>query len=428
MTHKNIPDGFTEDFNSMMKIIRWNSVGFFFLDFLIPIIARQNMIATGLQVGILVSITVIGLMISSFFVGIITDRTKSKKNLILIGSFGRGISYFIIYLSFILNSLMVLLLSRFVLGLMVGMFWVPFDTLIAEKSNKDNRAQAYGKRNAALAQGLIIGAMLGFLILLITSTFTKNPIIIYSAIPLFGISNFIGGIKFMRNVDESIKFSDSSVFNNSSPLESEGVSNQQIPNIIFVGLFFLMLMTLVSSINGTLARPFLNVYIIENIESDIFWVTMAYFPAGLIATLLAPKLGKIVDNISPSIGMTITFILGALMTWFLINTSILWVFALILLIDITIIGTGSLVFQNLLSRVNLKHRGKVLGFSSFFTNCGQAIGPILGGLAWDAFGSKAPFIISIFVELSLIPLFWLAIYFLMPNLQEKYKSKEETNI
>ncbi len=49
---------YTEDFNSMVHIVIWNSLGFFFLGFLIPIIARLNMGATGLEIGLIVSIQV----------------------------------------------------------------------------------------------------------------------------------------------------------------------------------------------------------------------------------------------------------------------------------------------------------------------------------------------------------------------------------
>jgi len=45
---------------------------------------------------------------------------------------------------------------------MAGVFWVPFNTFIAEKSNKDNRSQAFGKRDSANAIGQIIGSLFGF--------------------------------------------------------------------------------------------------------------------------------------------------------------------------------------------------------------------------------------------------------------------------
>lgn len=89
---------------------------------------------------------------------------------------------------------------------------------------------------------------------------------------------------------------------------------------------------------------------------------------------------------------------------------------------------ASLIFQNLVSRITIEHRGKIIGIGEFFTFFGSEIGPILGGFVWDFMGPKFPFIISIFVELSLIPLYLVVVYLLIPHLAESYKIKVDTEI
>ncbi len=404
----------TEDFDAMLNISIWNSLGFFFMGFFIPIIARFNMSASGIEIGLLVSSQVIGRMLSSFLIGIITDRTESRKILILIGSFGRAISYFMIFASIITNDLISLWYGNFVLGFCAGIFWVPFDTLIAEKSNKNHRSYAYGKKNSNNTKGQIIGALIGFSIFVFMSYLTNESVLLYLIIPFYGIANIYAGIRFFRNVDDSIKF-------------SSDLSVEQVPNLkrqdnrpFLIGVIFLMCVTLMASINGTLAKPFLNIYLLENIESDFFFASMAYLPGGIVAAFLAPKLGTLIDKARPLIGITITSILGAIITWFLVNTSNLWVFAILLLFDITINTAAGLIFQNLMSRITFEHRGKIMGVSSFFASFGNVIGPILGGFVWDLTGPKSPFIISIFVELLLIPLYLGVVYLLIPNLAESY--------
>ena len=125
---------FTSDFNDMLKIVLLNSLGFFFIGFWTPIIANINMGATGLQLSLIVSVQVLGRMNSGFIVGFITDRIKSRTFLVLIGSFGRALAYFIIYTAIITNSIYMLGIGTFILGFMAGVFWVPFNTFIAEKS------------------------------------------------------------------------------------------------------------------------------------------------------------------------------------------------------------------------------------------------------------------------------------------------------
>ena len=99
---------FTPDFNHMLKIVILNSLGFFFIGFLVPIIARFNMLATAIQISLIVSIQVLGRTISGTITGFLTDRVKSRRKLVFIGSIGRGVSYFIIYTAIILNSIILL--------------------------------------------------------------------------------------------------------------------------------------------------------------------------------------------------------------------------------------------------------------------------------------------------------------------------------
>jgi Na+/melibiose symporter-like transporter len=308
---------------------------------------------------------------------------------------------------------------------MAGVFWVPFNTLIAEKSNKDNRSEAYGKRNSANAIGQMIGGVIGFLLLMILEYFTVNPFLLYASIPIFGIANFYAGFKFNQEVDESIKFTNPSDHPSNPQNDENNTEKPKYVSPIIFGSIFLMLVLLLSNINGSIAKPFLNIYVIETIESDIQLVTWAYLPAGVVATLLAPKLGKIVDKLRPAIGITITSTLGALVTWLLINSANIWVFSFLLLIDLTIMIGSGLIFQNLLSRISLKNRGKIIGSGEFFQFLGSFIGPILGGIVWDFIDPTFPFIISIFVELSLIPLYLVVVYYLIPHLAETFAVKKK---
>lgn len=424
MLNKNNTDRYTPDFNTMIKIAILNSLGFFFMGFLIPVISRQNMNATGLEIGLIVSAMVIGYTLSSSFIGFITDRTKSKHFLIFIGSIGRGISYLIFYISIIINALIGMWIGMFILGFWAGFFWIPFDTLVAEKSNKNHRSQAFGKRDSANAIGQVIGAFVGFSILLIVRLFTDNPYYLYSAILIFGIANFIAGILFLKYVDESIKFYDDDVTSNENSDNDFESSIFKFPKPMIFGLIVLFCVVLMASINGNLAKPFLNIYIIENLSDNLYIVILIYLPSGLLATFFAPKLGEIVDKLEPRIAIVILSLSGAIVTWFLINTKDIFLFAILLLIDITIAISAGLLFRNLLSRITIEHRGKILGICSFFVNIGSIIGPILGGIVWDVSGPKAPFIVSIFVELCLIPLYFIVVHLLLPHVAETYDKNE----
>ena len=419
---------FTRDFNNMLRIVLLNSLGFFFISFWTPIIARTNMGASGLQVGLIVVVQVLGRMISGFITGFITDRIKSRTILVLIGSFGRAISYFIIYAAIISNLILLLAIGTFTLGFMAGVFWVPFNMFVAEKSSKNHRSQAYGKRDSANAIGQIIGSLFGFTLVIIAGIFTNNPFIIYGAIPVYGIGNLLAGIIFYRRVDESIKFLENNFSNNDVIENSVSKTKLFHSRAVIIGITFLMIVLFLGSINSSIARPYLNLYLLEDIGGQIELVIWAYLPAGVLASFLAPKLGILVDKLRPSVGISITSALGAFVTWLLINSTNIWVFATLLLLDLTIMISSGLIFQNLVSRITIEHRGKILGIGEFFAFLGNVIGPIIGGIVWDLISHQFPFIVSIFVELSLIPLYLLVVYNLIPHLAESYEIKSESEI
>ena len=161
----------------------------------------------------------------------------------------------------------------------------------------------------------------------------------------------------------------------------------------------------------------------ENISNDPNALLIVYLLGGIISFTLAPKIGNFVDKFNRALAVTISSIIGAITTYFLINTDSLLIIAILWALDITIVSIAGLSIQNLLSRISIKNRGKIFGIQRFINNNGSIVGPILGGLTWDMFNPKMPFLISIVVELFLIPFYWIAVKFIIPHLAEKTKKE-----
>jgi len=422
----------TPDFVPMIRIIFWNSMGFFFFSFLIPYVTVQLLGASGTVLGLTFSIQVTGGLISAPIVGYLTDRV-SKKLLILIGSFGRGACYILMYLGILFSSLLIFAIGMFVLGFFVGFFWTPLDTLISEKSNKSNRSFAFGKRAGMIGKGNLVGSIISFIIFSLAILFTpENLFLVYSPLILFAASNVLGGIIFHRKIDEELTY-DKHIFNLfPSSVEPIMVSKEPVipdtsvkpKNNLATGFFFgfsvLTIAFMVSSMNQSLAYPFFQVYLIQELKVEIpILIMLIYFPAHVLSMLFAPKLGKIADKVNPILGVAVVSGLGALVTWFIINSTSGLMFGFILLFDATFAWGGNLILQNVLSRISKIHRGKIFGAAQWLSLLGAVLGPTLGGLAWDSLGPSAPFMISIFIELSVIPLYAIAIFSLKPYMAEK---------
>jgi MFS family permease len=347
----------------------------------------------------------------------------------MIGSFGRGISYFVLYISIILQSLIGMYIGAFLIGVGAHIFWNPLDAIVSEKSSKYHRSSAFGKRRLALGLGMVLGTVIGFTVFSLSNLFAPdNAFLIYGAIPIFGISNFYAGIQFSRKVDENKKFEYPNVENN-GPNETELEDSDQIPKkslsfFYFIGIIILFSGFFLTAINFGFYRPYIQTYVLVNINSDAELVAWFYLPTALLGALIAPKLGTLADKLNTYITVAISSFLGGLVTWLIINSGNLWIFAILLVIDNTIMLTVSFVFVNFLSRVSIKHRGKIFGMITLFESIGMIIGPVLGGIVWETISPQAPFIISIIVEWSLISFFIIGMKLLNPYLVEPIEDKK----
>ncbi|QEE18035.1 MFS transporter [Promethearchaeum syntrophicum] len=414
----------TEDFNSMIKIVFYNSLGLFYITFLVPYIANETLTATGFQIGFLASVQIFGYMFSSLFVGILTDNSKfSKTKLILVGSWGRGISYFIIYIATLAQSLTLLSVGTFSLGFGVGFFWIPFDTLISEKSNRENRSYAFGKRDQEMGKGVMIGSFIGFTLFGFGTGLNWPVFLLFSPMILFGLGNMYAGTQFVRNVDESIKFRKDNLNSDSFTEELFQKNGNSQSKFLILGFVFLLIVLFLASLNGSIAQPFIQIYILDNISNNPNALLFAYLPGGIISFTLAPKIGSFVDRFNPALAITISSVFGAITTYFFLNTDSLVMIAILWTLDTTIASVAGLSVQNLLSRISINNRGKIFGLQKLFINIGNIAGPLFGGLAWDKIDPTAPFLISIYVELCLIPFYWIAVTFILPHLAEKTKKE-----
>ncbi|MHA1684449.1 MAG: MFS transporter [Promethearchaeota archaeon] len=423
----------TPDFHNMVKISRWNSTGFFFTEFAIPIVSNDLLGASGLGIGILFSILIIGTSFSAVIVGHIVDKFKHRKELVLIGAWGRGIAYIIMYMSILFLSYPLMVVSTFVLGFLVSFYWIPFDSLLSDKSNKENRSYAFGKRSKESGIGILIGGVFGVSIFgFSTFLFDDLYAIDYLALLVFAASNFMGGTLFNKRVDESITFDgvyggdrggnaeENEVTTPVTPGDDAGQGRKTDPTRIFIlGISLLLFSLLLSGVNNSTAKPFIQLYMIEKIIPKPYWAMVLYVPVGVISMLIGPMLGTLADKIKPAIGIITFSSLGALETFLLINTFNPALFSIVLVADATLGGASNLILQSILSRITIGSRGKMIGLGMAMSNLGSAMGPIIGGLLRDNFSITMPFVITIFVELSLIPFYIASLKIIKPNMAEK---------
>jgi MFS family permease len=330
--------------------------------------------------------------------------------------------------------------GTFIQGLLVGFFWPPFYSLISEKSFKGSRTHALALgRGRMIGYGFVIGAFISIPIFAFFSfLMPENVPLIYSPLLIFAIINLIAGHRFYLKVDETLTFEKYlnslddhniklPVLNENKTIDAETKKADEIkPNRFFnIGFITLIIAILVTSISGTIYSPFVSAYLIENLligfsESIIPIVVMiVYFPAQVLSQLLVPKVGKLLDRISPTKSIVTINLFKSILIWLLVFTFTPYDFAIILIFLYLALESNTYFIQAIMSRISIKHRGKMFGLNIWIDQLGRVIGPLIGGILWDSISYSAPFIVSIFIGLGLIPIFIIAIKKLSFHLVEQ---------
>lgn len=437
----------TPDFNAMIRITFWNGLGFIFFMFIKSYVVIYFFGGTGVDVGIIMSLQPLARLFSMPLIAYLTDHT-SKKKLVLIGSMGRTLAYSLYWISLVLPNLVLFGAGTFIQGLLVGFFWPPFFSLISEKSFKGNRTEALATgRGKMIGYGFLMGAFISIPIFASVSIFMPNNIsLMYSPLLIFATINTVAGYRFYKRVDEDLTYErfiaslngSSSNLNNRSGLanainanekneimESQLTDGKKDQTAFFIGFFILLLGILATSMTGTIYSPFISAYLIESLLPDFsvrivpIIVMIVYFPAQVLSQLVASRLGKLFDHISPLKSVLIIGIFKALMIWLLISAFSSIDFAIILIFLYIALESNVYLIQAIMSRISIKHRGKIFGLNMWFDRLGRVIGPLIGGVLWDTLDYNLPFIISIYTGLCLIPIFLIAIRKLSPHMVEQ---------
>ncbi len=440
----------TPDFDSVIRIVFWNGLGFIFFSFLKSFAVIYYFEGSGFDLGLIFSIQPLARLFVTPLIGYLTDKIP-KKNLIFVGSIGRSFSYIIYYISFCIKSLELFGTGIMIQGVIVGFYWNAYSALIAEKSCKTNRTEAYGKgRGKQVGKGNILGAAISFPIFAIASFTGAVPAIIYCPLIIFSVSNLISGTIFFKNVDESLTYDRyvaslnqqvtvEEICEEENRIESLRIKNGEVQNQTFkqkapigliIGFVLFLIAVLIYFTNGTISIPFIRTYLTDEILINFFppddkiipiLILILYFPAQVISQMISQKIGEISDRHNNLISLILIYLFRALFTWLLIVMVSPWTFALILIFYHTTVIANTYLMHSIVSRVSTTHRGKIFGAYEVMRLLGSVIGPMIGGIIWDnpSLSRQTPFIISAIVLILMIPYILFAIWKLKPYMAEK---------
>lgn len=408
-----MPDGARESpiprgLLAFLRIRRFNSPGFFFVSFAIPIVAHETMHATGAEMGLLFSLQTAGNMLGAPFSGRLANRPELRGPLIMIGSFGRGVAYLVIYLAILLQLYWLMVLGTICLGIGAGFFWTPMEAVISDGIAYNNRAEAFGRASREDGIGGVIGSLFAFTWWTVALDRGFPLWFALVSFPIFAMSNMYAGMRVMATIGQVPRLVQQTV---APVVRTAFLRSRALSGRLREVFFVLLALLFIESAVGGLVGPFLQVYLLEHVTSEKSTLSMLYMPGAIIAMVLAAPMGRLVDRVRPELWLPVVCLVGTAATWALINTTSLVGIAVAFVLQNLAVSAGNLVVVKAVSEVSPQQRGSAMGIKSFVNQAGGIVGPLIGGVLWQSAGERSPFYLSLTIKAML----GVAYYFVFKN-------------
>ncbi len=377
------------------------SFGFFVVGFILPIIAYSGMGASPIQVALVFSMLTLGSALFSPVAGRLAKAERRRPSIGL-GATIRAAAYLGMAGSVILNDITVLTLNSLLWGVGASLHRVGVDAEVSERVLTNNRSEAFGHLQASYGRGSVIGAVIGFGLLL-------NGAGVVLVLVFFAVVNLIGGAVV--------------VMDRRAPAERAMRESLDAKAAIGLGIAALVIAAALDTFISAVLSPFVELYILAEFTQDIASVALVYLPGGIISAVGGGYMGRFADHASKIAIVSAAVIVGAISTLGLVFVPTIFAGIALSLgevvvpLDLLMVAflfsissiTGILAYTVMSSVFGTAYQGRASeGFGMFEGAMGVSrfVGPIVGGAMWEATSNPAsPFLLVGFSGFALVPLY-----------------------
>ena len=368
------------------------SLPIFILSFLLPIHA-QRVGASAADIGGLFAMFAFVVILVRPIVGLAMDRFGRK------GFFVVGLLCYVGAMALFASagSVTALYLARVVQGIGAALTWLASYTIAAELAIAERRGEALGQVDGASDRGAFYGMVLALMVL---SWLPLGPgwrllFCGYTVLALIG-----AGLAW-RCIPETRPERATRPVHSHASIRSLyrilGVMGTTKLSAIPVSwpLWQLLGITFLTKVSAALTSPLLLIFLQHQFTQDLWKLAFAYLPAALVLGFLPARMGRLSDRVGRIplivVGLAwsgiVSFTLPGLPTlqWFMVC------FAGNALGIVTATPAQKALVGDLTHRDNW---GKAYGLYTFASSLGSAVGPLLGGLLYDAVDHAMPFYVN----------------------------------
>lgn len=328
---------------------------------------------TPIQVTGLFSVFSLGLVIFRLIIGHVSDRV-GRKPIFILGILFYLLSYFIFYKS---TTLPLIYLARGLQSIAAVFISISTYSMIADMNDKNN-AHNFGKLSSYSEKGGLFGIALCFVFLYNTETVVGWANLFFTC----SIAAAIALVYSLINIKET-----KTVDNNSE----DNIAKFLLPS----DKFKLVLFNLVARIFMSVVLSIFVLYLQAKFDSDLLEIALAFIIPTVIIAFTSPRIGTTSDKIGANKATTFSLLMLSVSLFVIpylgniYQYAVIWTVYCIALtmLDVTING---IFVEGIAEEI----KGSAIGQLTTAANIGNIIGPIVGGLAFQNIGLKAPYLIS----------------------------------
>ncbi len=348
-----------------------SSLGFAFLGFALPIYGKE-LGASALEIGGLFSVVTAVIALLRPVVGWALDKFGRKIFFVAaLTCFAGSMALFAV-----VNNIAGLYLAQLVRGLGAAMMWVSTYTIATDLAATQKRGEAIGYVTQARARGNLFGGIIGFVLISKLPTDIGWQVVFAGYALLAALGAWLG----WQNVPET------------RPLQA---SRTGPTRAISRQLLRLMAIVFVTALSTSMLGPIFLIFLQDRFTVDIGTLVLAIVPAGIVASYLPSRLGKLSDRFGRRSLMALGLVGSGIVSFFLpLLPGVIWLAILWTLESVGWAMAGPAEGAMIADLTGHRVRGRGYGLYTFVASIGATIGPLLGGWAYDAVGQAVPFYLN----------------------------------